>query len=157
METISASPFRNLCQIGVIVKNIDEAAEFYQSLGIGPFVSPQHPAPIVDRMMHGRPAPDVKNRISTAQLGPIELELVQPISGESIQKEFLQTHGEGVNHLGFRVENIERGVAKLIEKGFRVVSSGKTIGSGRFAYVSTDKVGGILFELMQSDSVVTDP
>ena len=43
------------------------------------------PAPIVDRVVHGQPGPDAKNRISTTQMGAIELELVQPLSGESIQ------------------------------------------------------------------------
>ena len=145
------SPFARFCQIGVIVRDIDQAVSFYESLGIGPFESPKGPAPIFDRQVYGKPAPDVKNRISTAQMGAIQLELVQPVSGKSLQMEFLERHGEGVNHLAFFVDDLEGEVAELVQKGFRVISSGKTARSA-FAYLDTDKVGGIIFELIQQGS-----
>jgi methylmalonyl-CoA/ethylmalonyl-CoA epimerase len=138
-----------VCQIGMVVRNMDAAVEYFQALGIGPFESSQDPAPIVDRVVHGRPAPDVKNRISTAQLGSVELELVQPVSGASVQKEFLKKHGEGINHLGFFVDDLEAETAKLVGRGFRVISSGRTTSGGAFAYFDTDRMGGIVFELMQ--------
>lgn len=143
------SPFSAVCQIGMIVRNMDVAVKYFQTLGIGPFESSQDPAPIVDRIVRGRPAPDVKNRISTAQMGAVELELVQPVSGASVQREFLETHGEGINHLGFLVNDLEAETAKLFERGFRVLSSGRTTSGDAFAYFDTDKVGGIVFELMQ--------
>ena len=37
-------------------------------------------------------------------LGQIKLELVQPLEGESLQKETLERRGEGVEHLGFLVK-----------------------------------------------------
>jgi len=143
------SPFAAVCQIGMVVRNMDAALEYFQALGIGPFESSNDPAPIVDRVVHGRPAPDVKNRISTTQMGAIELELVQPLSGKSIQKEFLEKQGEGINHIGFFVDDLAAETAKLVGKGFRVVSSGRTTSGGAFAYFDTDRVGGIIFELMQ--------
>lgn len=143
------SPFSTVCQIGVIVRDMDQAVRYYEALGIGPFESPKGPAPIVDRRVYGKPAPDVKNRISIAQVGGVQFELVQPLSGESVQKEFLENHGEGIDHLGFLVGDVEQEVAKLVEQGFRVISSGKTTSGGVFAYLDTDKVGGIVFELIQ--------
>lgn len=144
-----ASPFSSVCQIGVIVRDLDEAVRHYEALGVGPFEWTQGPAPIVDRQVYGKPAPDVKNRISIARMGALEMELVQPIAGKSVQKEFLEEHGEGINHLGFFVDDIEAETAKLVAKGFRVISSGKTTTGGAFAYLDTDKVGGIVFELIQ--------
>ncbi len=143
------SPFAAVCQIGMVVRNMDAALEYFQALGVGPFESSKDPAPIVDRIVHGRPAPDVKNRISTARMGAVELELVQPLAGESIQKEFLEKRGEGINHIGFFVDDLAAETARLVEKGFRVVSSGRTTSGGAFAYFDTDRVGGIIFELMQ--------
>jgi len=61
----------------------------------------------------------------------------------------LETKGEGINHLGFLVDDIDREVAKLVKKGFKVISSGKFLTGGGFAYFDTGKVGGILFELIQ--------
>jgi 4-hydroxyphenylpyruvate dioxygenase-like putative hemolysin len=148
MTTGEKSPFSIVHQIGVIVRDIDESVTFYEGLGIGPFESPKGPAPIFDRQVYGKPAPDVKNRISTTQMGAVQLELVQPVSGKSLQMEFLERHGEGVNHLAFLVDDLDGEVAKLVQKGFRVISSGKTARSA-FAYLDTDKVGGIIFELVQ--------
>jgi len=143
------SPFSTVCQIGVIVRDMDEAVAYYQALGIGPFVSPKGAAPILDRQVYGVPAPDVKNRISKAQMGAVELELVQPISGKSVQREFLEKRGEGVNHLGFLVDDLDREVARLLEQGFGVISSGKLADGLVYAYLDTDKIGGIVFELIQ--------
>jgi 4-hydroxyphenylpyruvate dioxygenase-like putative hemolysin len=145
------SPFARVCQIGVIVRDLDEAVAFYEGLDIGPFESTKGAAPIFDRQMYGKPAPDVKNRISTTQMGAVQLELVQPISGKSLQMEFLEKHGEGVNHLAFVVDDLNAEVAKLVQKGFRVISSGRTARSA-FAYLNTDKVGGVVFELIQQSS-----
>ena len=115
------SPFANACQVGVIVRDMDEAVEYYQSLGIGPFRSSTTAHLVTDRKVYGKPADDVKNTARLAQImGQLDLELVQPVSGESIQKEFLETRGEGINHLGFLVDDIEKETAKLVEKGFKV-------------------------------------
>jgi 4-hydroxyphenylpyruvate dioxygenase-like putative hemolysin len=142
------SPFTHVHQIGVIVRDMDQAVAFYECLGMGPFDSPKGAAPIFDRQMYDKPAPDVKNRISTTQMGAVQLELVQPISGKSLQREFLEKHGEGVNHLAFLVDDLDGEVAKLVQKGFRVISSGRTAQSA-FAYLDTNKVGGVVFELIQ--------
>ena len=147
---IEESPFSKVAQIGVIVRDMDKAIEYYQSLGIGPFEPLKTTS--TDRKAYGKPAPDVKNLVRVAQMGQVQFELVQPVSGESVQKEFLEGRGEGINHLGFFVDDLDKEVAKLVEKGFKVISSGKLVGGGGFAYLDTDKVGGIMFELIQRPS-----
>lgn len=134
-------------QVGVVVRDIDKAVEYYSSFGIGPF-EPLNVS-IIEREVYGKPAEDVKNIVKVAQVGKVDLELVQPAAGESIQKEFLERHGEGINHLGFFVDDLDQEVAKLVEKGFKVIMSAKFIGGGGFAYLDTDKVGGVQFELIQ--------
>ena len=133
--------------VGVLVADLDKAAEYYQSFGIGPFGFPEG-LTLMDREVYGKPASDVKNRAGLAQLGPTKIELVQPVSGKSVQKEFLDKHGEGINRIAFEVDDIEKETAKLLEKGFKVISSGKFVGGG-FAYFDTDKVGGVIFEMFQ--------
>lgn len=136
-------------QIGVIVGDLDKAVEYYEALGIGPF-RPSKGTP-TDRKVYGKPDPDIKNRAKVAQIGPIEFELLQPISGKSVQRKFLETKGEGISHLGFHVDDLDKEVAKLIRKGFQVISSGRYVeeSSGGFAWFDIDKIGGIQFELMK--------
>jgi len=104
---------------------------------------------LTDRKVHGKPADDIQNISMMAQMGPIRFELIQPVSGESVQKEFLETRGEGVNHLEFVVDNLEEEVAKLAEKGVKVISSGIFSEGGNFAYLNTDKTGGIIFDFFE--------
>ena len=61
----------------------------------------------------------------------------------------MKSKGEGINHLGFFVDDLAKETAKLEVKGFRVLYSAKFVTGGGFAYFDTDKVGGIISELVQ--------
>ncbi len=140
--------FSKIDQVGVVVKDMEKAMQYYSSsFGIGPF-RPLH-VTSVDRRVYGKKVNDIKNLTRVARLGDIQFELIQPVSGESIQKEFLEKKGEGINHVGFFVKDLETEVARLTEKGFKAISTGKFTGSGGFAYFDTNHVGGVFFELVQ--------
>lgn len=141
------SPFSRIDQIGVVVEDLDRAVQYYSSLGIGPF-EPLH-LKRIERTVYGKPAADISNRSRVARMGPIQFELLQPVSGESVQKEFLEKRGEGINHLGFLVDDLEKEVERLAAKGFTVISSVRYAGGGGVAYLDTDRIGGVLFELIQ--------
>jgi len=135
--------------VGVLVAELDKVTEYYRNIGLGPFTFPEGVS-LIDRVVHGKPAPHTKNRAGLAQLSPTKMELVQPVSGESVQREFLDKHGEGINHIAFEVDNLEKEIDELLKKGFKVISSGKFVGGGGFAYFDTDKVGGVQIELFQT-------
>jgi len=141
------SPFSKIDHVGVIVSDIDKVVEYYQSLGIGPFERLN--LNVVEMKVWGKPAEDVKLKVQVAQMGQVQFELIQPIAGESPMMEFLQTKGEGISHLGFFVDDIDKEVAKLVEKGLKVTFSIKFLPSGGAAYLETDKIGGITLELIQ--------
>ncbi|MBI2831718.1 MAG: VOC family protein [Chloroflexi bacterium] len=141
------SPFSRLCDVAVIVRDLERAIAFYQSLGIGPF-EPTAATGVTDRKVYGKPS-NAKLKGVRTQLGPVELLLVQPIEGESVQKEFLDTKGEGISKLGFEVDNLDREVAEMEKKGFKVISSGRFPNGGGFAYLDTRKVGGVILALEQ--------
>jgi len=135
-----------LHHLAVIVKDLDEAVEYYQALGIGPF----EPVKVVhtDRMLYGKPAPpDIKNIAKGGRMGPIWLELIQPVSGKYIHKEFLDGRGEGINHICFLVDDIEEAMSIMAEAGFKVIVYQKNEGGGGMAFFDTDKVGGVVIEL----------
>jgi methylmalonyl-CoA epimerase len=140
-------PFSRIDQVGVMVRDMDEAIKYYESLGIGPFKPLNITA--IDRVVYSKTAEDVHNLTRVAELGAIQFELLQPLSGESVQKEFLEKHGEGINHIAFFVDDIEAETAKLEAKGFEAISKGRFAEGGGFAYFDTDRVGGVMFELIQ--------
>jgi len=136
-------------QIGVIVRDLDKAIAYYEALGIGPFLPTN--GIVTDRKIYGKPAPDVKNKTVATHIGTIEFELGQPISGESPQRKFLESKGDGISHLGFHVDDIDKETAKLAQRGFKVISGGKytETDKGGFAFFDTDEIGGIQIELTQ--------
>lgn len=131
--------------IGVLVRDADDAARFFESIGFGPF----RPSLLVhyDRQVHGRPAPDVRNAANVSKLNHIGFEVIAPVFGDSIQREWLETRGESINHLCFIVDDIDEATALMVEAGFEVISSGKNEGGGGMAYFAHEMLRGVQIEL----------
>lgn len=137
--------------ISIIVKDMDKAVEYYEALGIGPFEDSNMVH--IDRKLYGKPTPtDIKNLVKATNLGPIGIELLQPVSGESPQKIFLESHGEGIHHIAFIVDDIKEATDIMAEAGFNVVSSSNNQGGGGMAFFDTERVGGVQIELEELPS-----
>jgi hypothetical protein len=102
-------------------------------------------------MMRGKPIPTdaFKLKIKVAKMGRVDLELIQPVEGESIWMEHLNNHGEGINHLGFFVDDIEETEADMEKKGCTVLYRTRFQKGGGAAYFDTGKIGGVLFEFIE--------
>jgi methylmalonyl-CoA/ethylmalonyl-CoA epimerase len=136
-----------VAQIGVVVEDLDRAASFLErNFGLGPFRVEEVEAPNVwDRGEEKH----IRARLGFAMMGQVELELIHIVEGDSVHLEFLRRHGEGLHHLGFRVEDFEGKLEKARRMGFEVLQTGP---SGRFyAYLDTRRHGGIIFELIEGD------
>jgi len=138
-------------QVGVVVRDLDQAVAFYERLGIGPFEEGPS-AHTVERKIYGEPSTDAKVEGRLAQMGNIEFELLQPVSGRTVQGDFLEEHGEGVVHICAHTDDLERDIEELTELGYEVISEGKLSDGGRFAYFDTRAVGGLILELFETGS-----
>ena len=134
--------------IAVIVNDMDRAVEYYESLGIGPFKALKNIVAIT-RELRGKSIPidSIKVDARVAKMGPVDLELIQPLKGESLWKEFLEAKGEGVQHLGFYADDIDMEEAKLVEKGLKVLYKVRFDKGGGDSYMDTSKVGGVILAL----------
>ncbi len=145
------SPFSQLHHISIVVKDIDTAVKFYESIGIGPFES--YP-PIKEYVRID--VPDKEGfydlTIKCARIGPVELQLIQPGKGESFYKDFLKKRGEGVYHLGFAVEDIDGSEAEVKSLGLGVISSGRRENGSGFSYLDTADKAGVTLLIRQSPS-----
>jgi len=138
-------------QVGVVVRDLDQAVAFYERLGIGPFEEGPS-AHTVERKIYGEQSTDAKVKGRLAQMGNIEFELLQPVSGRTVQGDFLEEHGEGVVHICAHTDDLERDIEELTTLGYQVVSEGKLSDGGRFAYFDTRAVGGLILELFETGS-----
>jgi methylmalonyl-CoA/ethylmalonyl-CoA epimerase len=140
--------FSRLVHIGMVVRDMDKAIERFQALGIGPFKPRILPAD-ANETYRGKPfAPAQRVAIQTAQIGGMELELIQPISGKSPHREFLDQKGEGVQHLGFFVDDLKEEVDRLTAAGSTVLLTSKFRGGGGVTYLDLD-AAGLIVELVQ--------
>ena len=140
----------DVIQIGVVVKDVDAAVEYYsKNFGIGPWRVTVVERPNAITTVYGKAA-SYKAKVGIAQVSPaVTLELVQDLEGETIRTKFLQEKGEGINHLMFApVDDLTAEMRKFERKGFPVIQSSITPAGG-FAYMDTAQVGGIVFELAQ--------
>jgi catechol 2,3-dioxygenase-like lactoylglutathione lyase family enzyme len=112
-------------QVGIAVKDVIRTAENYWNiLGIGPWeVRDWGTHALYDRTYYSKPAWG-RERLAHAYLGDLELELVQPVEGDSVYQDWIDEHGEGLNHLKFLCDDIDEVSRLLIEQGFPSIQSG---------------------------------
>jgi catechol 2,3-dioxygenase-like lactoylglutathione lyase family enzyme len=151
MTKMKKSPFSSLHHIAIVVKNVDEAVKFYTSIGIGPFE--EYPSLRDYTKLKQKDEIGFYNiRVKVAQIGPIQIQLVQPGEGKSLYKDFLMKKGEGVFHLGFVVEDVDKSEAEVKKLGLHVLSSGRRKDGSGFSYLDTDEKGGVTLLIRQSPS-----
>jgi len=135
-------------QIGIVVEDMDRAIEYYSSIfGWGPFKvtdfemkEAEYKGKIVDCRM----------KLARARQENIEIELIQVVEGDTPYTDFLREKGEGLHHLGIRVDDLHVMLSELEKEGIRPVFHKyyPEINFG-FAYLDTDRIGGVMLELIQ--------
>ncbi len=145
------STFTRLGHIGLVVRDMNKTIERLAALGIGPF-TPRILPPDAREIYRGKPFnPSQRVAIQITHIGDMELELIQPINGESPHQEFLSQKGEGIQHLGFFVGNLEDEVKRLTAEGSTILLKSQFKGGGGVAYLDLD-AAGLIVELVQSSS-----
>lgn len=138
-------------QVGIVVQDAAKTAKRYSEIfGLGPWVFLDLVP--TDMILHDERLRDMESciRIALANLGRIQLELIQPMYGPSTHMEFLKEHGEGIHHLSFgMVDNHDPFVDALKEKGIGIEMQGLLGGVVTFTYMATQKELGAIFEVVR--------
>lgn len=145
MDNKIGLPSWRLMQIGLVVRDMNKAIERFSALGFGPFTSKILP-PGTKEWFRGRPFQG-KVDIKATMVGNVELELCQPIAGNSPHQEYLDSKGEGIQHVMFAVDDLQKEIDRLTQKGAKVLLKA-TFNNGGLAYIDLD-VGGFIIELVQ--------
>ncbi|MGN6721479.1 MAG: VOC family protein [Marmoricola sp.] len=94
----------------------------------------------------GKPA-DFHALVSLAYSGDLQLELIQPVSGDSIYTEHLERKGPGLHHTCFEVDDVDAAVDEAVADGWECVQRGSMSGLMEFAYLEREGVGTSCIEL----------
>jgi methylmalonyl-CoA/ethylmalonyl-CoA epimerase len=130
--------------IGMIVKDLSKTIAYMQQLGIFE-VPPSKPEVLVGKSPNTDAAAGSILKLDIS-LGGVNIEIIQPVSGNNIQQQFLSSHGEGLHHICFDVPNIQRARLELAEKGVPVACHI----SEQTTYYDTGEYGNMLLEIRQS-------
>ncbi len=122
------------------------------SRGSGPWRFYTYGKPLVKRMTYrGGPA-DYRMRITLSWIGPLRIELIEPVGGESVYAEFIREHGCGVHHFGVLVEDMPEALARVKAAGLEMTMDGAGFGldgDGHYAYLDTEALIGTTLELIE--------
>jgi methylmalonyl-CoA/ethylmalonyl-CoA epimerase len=150
----STLPFlkNGVAQVGLVVKDLDRAIEAYWKMfGIGPWHLYTYGKPLVKRMTyHGAPC-EYKMRVALAWLGPLRIELIEILEGDTVYNEFVEKHGYGVHHFGLLVDDIQESLARAQAAGLDMTMDGAGFGldgDGHYAYLETEDLIGTTLELI---------
>jgi catechol 2,3-dioxygenase-like lactoylglutathione lyase family enzyme len=143
-----SSPFRQLHHICLVVRDIDRAQAYYESVGVGPW---QEYPPLTEYTDLAVPNPQafLQMRYRVANLDNVQLQLCQPPELDCPQRRFLDTHGDGVFHLGFE-HDIPDGIAAAGAAGLEVLMRGQRPDGSGFAYFDTADDAGVVLEIRKS-------
>jgi catechol 2,3-dioxygenase-like lactoylglutathione lyase family enzyme len=139
-----------ISQIAIVVRDIDAALETYHRvLGWGPWNVYEHKPPALhDTYLHGQPT-EYSMLGAEAHVGPIVVELLQPVDGPSVYKEWLDEHGEGLHHIAVMRATPEESEATLDHfagLGAGVLMEGRIGETIHFYYLDTEPLLKVIFE-----------
>ena len=143
------SAFRKPHHICIVVRDIEKTKSYYESIGIGPWVD--YP-PLVEytRLNVMDEGGFFATRFVYTHIGDLQLQLAQPGEGKSHYKDFLETKGEGVFHIGFEVEDVDTVEKQLTDNGMKVLASGRRDDGSGFTYLDTREQAGITLLVRQT-------
>ncbi len=144
---------RTVVQVAIVTKNIEASAQRWASiLGMEiPKVSTTRPGEEVKVQFRGKPSSG-QAKLAFFKLGQVVLELIEPVGGDTSWKQYLDEHGEGVQHLGFQVQDLDQAIANAEKSGMPVLHRGRyDKDNGDYVYIDSGKALGVTLEFLHSD------
>ena len=118
-----------VAQIALVVKDLDATVgQYYHRFGIGPWHFYTYAKPLVSRMTRNGEPTSYTMRIALSYLGPMRIELIEQVDGDTVYQEFIDRHGYGVHHVGVLVDDMETALRSAAEAGFAMTMDGAGFG-----------------------------
>ena len=127
-----------LDHIGIAVKSIEDRIKIWAAafgLKVEKFAKVEHR----------------KVKVAVLDAGNIKIELLEPIGEDSPIAKFIENRGEGLHHLCFEVEDVEKVLKELKSKGMKLIDESPTKGAfaKKVAFLHPSAVHGVLIELCE--------
>lgn len=124
--------------IGIAVKNLKDSSSIYERLlGV---VSYKKEEVLSEQVL-----------TEFFKVGESKIELLEASSPDSPINKFIEKRGEGIHHIAFAVEDIEKEMARLKDEGFILLNDIPKKGADNklVCFVHPKSANGVLIELCQ--------
>jgi methylmalonyl-CoA/ethylmalonyl-CoA epimerase len=131
---------KHIDHIGIAVKGLEQASAFYKDiLGL--------------EVKAVETVAEQKVNVAFIPITDSEVELLESTEADGPVAKFIEARGEGVQHIAFRVENLEEALAELKAKGIRLIdqSPRKGAGGAKIAFIHPKETNGVLVEICERD------
>ena len=126
--------------IGVAVKSIEESLKIWRDvLGF--------------RVEMIQEVPDQKVKVAMLDAGSVTIELLEPLVAESTIQKFIERRGEGLHHLSFLVDDIEKEIEEFKKLNLKMIDEVPRKGAhaSKIAFIHPSSTGSVLIELSQKE------
>jgi methylmalonyl-CoA/ethylmalonyl-CoA epimerase len=129
---------KKISHIGIAVRNLNSARELYKKL----FQSEPSEVEIVEEQ---------KVKVIKFKVGETTIELLEGTSEDSPITKFIAKRGEGIHHIAYESDGIEKELIRLENEGFELINKEPTIGSDniQIAFIKPSSTGSVLAEICQ--------
>ena len=131
---------KQIDHIGIAVKAIKDADKFYTDvLGL--------------EIQDIEEVADQKVNVAFIPIMESEVELLESTHPDGPVAKYIESRGEGIQHIAFRVENIEEALEELKRKGVRLIDQKPRNGAGgaRIAFIHPRETNGVLVEICERE------
>ncbi|MCX8095520.1 MAG: methylmalonyl-CoA epimerase [Caldisericia bacterium] len=130
--------FELIDHIGIAVKNLESVKNLYKNiLNLDYFYEEE----LIEN----------KVKVLVFKFGDTNVEYLEPLTDDSPIKKFIDSKGEGLHHIAFKVKNIEEKLELLKEKGVILIDEKPRRGSHnkKIAFIHPKSIFGTLIELVE--------
>ncbi len=129
---------KRIDHIAVLTDDIEGALKFWRdALGM--------------EMSHREDVPSEHAQVAFIPAGASEIELVEPETGDSGLRRYLEKRGAGMHHICLEVDDLEAMLSRLKEKDIQLINETPIAGSGgkKYAFIHPKSSSGVLVELYE--------
>jgi len=128
---------KKLNHVAIAVSDITQALVFWENaLGI--------------KLVRIEDVPSQKVKVAYLSVGESEIELVHPTAEDTGTARFIKSHGAGMHHLCFEVDDIHEMLVDLKAKGIQLINEEPLELEGRkLAFIHPKSASGVMIELYQ--------
>jgi methylmalonyl-CoA/ethylmalonyl-CoA epimerase len=149
-----------ITQVAIVVKNLRKTMEAYQKImGWGPWSVFDYKPPLLHHTtVHGKDLPYTMLG-AEVHCDPIDFEILEPLEGPSIYKEFLDESREGLHHVSVVSprEDVHAALSGFRKEGIEVAMSGRIGENIEFYYMDTQPILKMVAETVSGHAISLKP